>query len=103
MSKKLRVHQHRPKREEAKAKELADTKKENHHLRRKLKRLEKEFRRHAPPPDVMEDEDVPTLAESKGKIVEKCKKCYEGIIRILHLAGRKYAVCPECKDRKRIE
>lgn len=97
---KNRVVPHRPPREETRAKEVSDLKRENHKLKREVKRLEKEVRKRG---EQEEKEAEEGLQEAREQIIETCKKCHTGLLKVLNVAGRFYQVCLECKDRKRVD
>jgi uncharacterized protein YlxW (UPF0749 family) len=88
---KIRAVQHKPRNEERKAKEIVDLKQENHSLKRKLKRLQKEVRKREPP-EAEEEMIEPTT--------EKCPECGTQI-RELDLAGKRYRICGDCKWRQK--
>lgn len=93
-----RAVQHKPKNEERKAKELVDLKQENHSLKRKLKRLQKEVRRRT----IIEEEVAIEAAPfaSNAASVDQCPDC-DGLLRVLTLAGKRYRICGECKWRQK--
>ena len=97
---KNRVVPHRPQREEAKAKEASDLKRENHKLKREVKRLEKEIRKRGDKEEEVAEEG---LEEAREQIIQTCKKCHTGLLKVISLAGRQYEVCVDCKDRRRVD
>ncbi len=93
---------HRPSREEKTAKEMSDLKRENHKLKRTVKRLEKEIDKRA---EVEADIAEKGLEEEGEKIQETvyCKACNgEQPLRQLLLNGKVYEICPVCKARTKI-
>lgn len=97
---KIRAVQHKPKNEERKAKEIVDLKQENHSLKRKLKRLQKEVRKRVPPEAEEEAMLMSAPYSSNAAFVDKCPEC-EGFLKMLSLAGKRYIICGDCKWRKK--
>jgi Zn finger protein HypA/HybF involved in hydrogenase expression len=95
LSKINRAVQHRPKGEEQKAREMVDLKQENHSLKRKLKRLEKEVRKRT-----TIEEDAIAIETPEEPAVEECPECGSRI-KNLTLAGKSFNICGECKWRKK--
>jgi len=90
---------HKPKRDEAKAKEVADLRRENHELRRTVKRLYKEVGKR-----VASQDDAAEVVEESPEVPEVvvASICSCMIIPVeLVLNGNTYLVCPDCKARKR--
>jgi hypothetical protein len=90
---------HKPKRDEAKAKEVADLRRENHELRRTVKRLYKEvgkrvaFQDEAVEVDPVEEPEIPMTYSAI---------CECGIPPVeIALNDKLFLVCPECKARKK--
>lgn len=96
------VTAHRPKREEAKAKELADLKRENFSLRRTVKRLEKEVRKRADIEEEKAEEGLQDSMEVEVKLETECPECKGGAVRRLTLAAKEFLICPECKWRTKV-
>lgn len=93
---------HRPKREDARNKELVDLRKENGLLRRTVKRLKKQVAKHGIP-DIIEEEDVVEQETVQPvHIQEHCKCGSSQEPRVLVLNGKVYSICPECKARQKI-
>jgi uncharacterized protein with PIN domain len=92
---KNRVTSHRPKREEAKSRESIELKRENHQLKRAVKRLEKEIRKRV---DVEEE----VIAEPEPlALQEKCPEC-SGPLTHLTVGPVTLRVCRECKWRVKV-
>lgn len=91
-----------PKREDARAKELADLKRENHELRRKVKRLKKELTKRVSGIETVdvEEEEVECEASDGKEGVAFCG-CFSQPTE-LTLASKTFLICPECKARKRL-
>ena len=85
---------HRPKREEAKTKEVVDLKRENHQLKRAVKRLEKEIRKRA---EVEEEVAEPEASEAW----EDCPEC-KGPVKLLTVGPVTLKVCHQCKWRTKV-
>lgn len=94
---KNRAVQHKPKNEERKAKELVDLKQENHSLKRKLKRLQKEVRKLGPVNEEYEEHEGSGAGMPE---IERCPKC-QVPTKSLELAGKRYRICGECKWRQK--
>jgi len=89
----------KPKREDAKAKELADLRRENHELRRTVKRLYKEVGKRVASQDEAVEVDVleePAIPMTHSAICE----CGVPPLEIA-LNSKIFLVCPECKARKK--
>lgn len=93
-----RVVQHRPKREEAKARELSTLKKENNILKRTIKRLEKEIGKRI----TLEEETEQDCETGEPSQRETCGECNSVAIRIIALADKEFRICAECKARTRV-
>lgn len=91
--------QNRPKREVAHAKELADLKKENHTLKRAVKRLQKEISKRV---DIEEDAAEQGLEEEQTETLPKASECCRAPLKYLELNGKTWAICPECKARNKV-
>jgi hypothetical protein len=91
------VSDKRPEREVSLSKELAETKRENHKLRRQLakaeKRLVKALQAGAP---VSDDESSPVPVDTPA---DGCPECAEPI-RVVSIGGKVLKACPKCKWRK---
>lgn len=68
---------------------IRQQKAEIRNLKKRIRRLEKDLL-------VNEHEDD----ESDAIEYEMCDKCGKGVIQILDLGIKQYAVCPICKDRQ---
>jgi predicted Zn-ribbon and HTH transcriptional regulator len=102
---KVRLTQHKAKREEAKVQETVQLKRENVQLKRKVKRLEKEVdRKLAMAADAVEsglEEDGGVLFRETLKDVLNCPECSSESIRQIVLLGHSYRVCKDCGWRKK--
>ena len=94
------VTPHRPKREEARAHELSDLKRENNKLKRGLKRLEKEISKRT----TVEEEAAETglQEESMRAKPSQCRECDGGPVKEWVLHGKVYEICLSCHRRKQI-
>lgn len=94
-----RTPQHKPKREEQKAKELADLKRENTQLKRKVARLEKMLAKYqtlvTDVPVEVEEEEVRQSAK------DECTKCHGTELAELAANNKVYVVCKnqDCLNR----
>ena len=88
----------RPKREEAKAKELSDLRRENHELRRTVKRLAKEVNKRVGSQD--DAVEVEITSDEPIQIVASICDCGTKPVEIV-LNSKTWHVCPECKARKK--
>jgi formamidopyrimidine-DNA glycosylase len=97
---KQQATQHRPKREDQRAKEVSDLKRENHELKRAVKRLQKEVTKRV---SVEEDVAEQGLQEQAEMVVNKhgCPDCGT-TVRELVLAGKQFHICPDCKWRAKV-
>lgn len=103
MSLKSRITQNKPQREEQKAKELSDLKRQNQQLKRQISRLRKQISRliEVHGLDIkVEDEEPVEVVEEKVEEAGGCEKC-GGEIKELELAGKKFIVCTVCNWRKK--
>lgn len=91
--------QSRPKREAAHSKELSDLKKENHSLKRTVKRLQKEITKRTS----VEEDAVDEAPEESASTVEAVSLCCGVPIKSITLNSKTWVVCPECKARRKIE
>jgi formamidopyrimidine-DNA glycosylase len=99
-----RIVPHRPVREERKAHELADLKRENNQLKRAVTRLRKEVSKRVAD-DLLSDIDESQVSKHEVEarvILNQCPKCEEGIIKVIELGERVFHICDACKDRKRV-
>jgi hypothetical protein len=106
---KVRLTQHKAKREEAKVQETVQLKRENNQLKRQIKRLEKEVdKKLALAADAVEaglEEDSGVLfretlrANIDGPI--RCPTCASDALRMIVLLGNTYRVCKDCGWRKK--
>jgi formylmethanofuran dehydrogenase subunit E len=85
---------HRPKREEAKTREVVDLKRENHQLKRAVKRLEKEIRKRA---EVEEEVAEPEPLAPQ----EVCPEC-ESNLKLITVGPVTLKVCHQCKWRTKV-
>ena len=96
--------QHRPKREDANAKERADLKRENGQLKRKICRLQKELERQnirtEEIGELAQEESSTEVSATSGAV--PCEKCGYAALREIVLIGKTFLVCPACKFRKKI-
>ena len=100
-----RIVQHKPKREEAKVAQLTSLKRENHSLKRAIKRLEKEIgKRIEVEEDVAEQGLEEAFVPTENKTVQEnhCGACGSVSVRSLTLIDRVYRVCVDCKARNRV-
>jgi predicted Zn-ribbon and HTH transcriptional regulator len=102
---KVRLTQHKAKRDEAKVQETVQLKRENSQLKRKVKRLEKEVdKKLALAADAVEtglEEDGGVLFRETLKDVLTCPDCTSDSIRQIVLLGHLYHVCKDCGFRER--
>ena len=91
----------KPKRDDAKAKELADLRRENHELRRTVKRLTKEISKRTAHEEESVDEEAGVVEPPVVTVQAICGCGVEAIS--LTLNGKLFMICPECKTRKRAE
>jgi len=102
---KVRITQHKAKREEARVQETVTLKRENNQLKRKVKRLEKEVdKKLALAADAVEaglEEDGGVLFRETLKDVLNCPTCTSDSIRQIILLGNSYRVCKDCGWRKK--
>ena len=99
-----RVTPHRAKREESKTKELTDLKRENHQLKRAVKRLEREFTKRTQIEEDLAEQGLQEQGEevqAKAKKDGSCQKCGCDALSVFSLQNRIYAVCKECGWRGR--
>ena len=102
---KIRMTQHKAKREEAKVQETVELKRQNMQLKRKVRRLEKEVdKKLALAADAVEaglEEDAGVLFRETLKDVLNCPTCSSDSIRQIVLLGNSYRVCKDCGWRKK--
>jgi hypothetical protein len=90
----------KPKKEETRAREVADLRRENHALKRKVKRLYKEVGRRINFEDTPDETPYePPLAEATN---ESAFCGCDVQPTELSLAGKMFLICPDCKARKKI-
>jgi hypothetical protein len=92
--------QHRVRNEEQRAREINGIKQENHQLKRKLKRLQKEVRKRDAIAEVVIEVES-GVVEERGEI-ELCPECGANLTHLL-LAGKQFEVCGDCKYRKKLD
>jgi len=101
---KLRITQHKVKRDEARAQESTNLKRENTKLKRTVKRLEKEVTKRLHIASAVEED---ALDETGGVLCREtlnlgiCPTCRSDCVRQIILLGRSYRVCKDCGWRKR--
>lgn len=95
MSKRQQT-QNRERREEAKGKELAETKKENQQLRRQIARLTKQLSRIT---DISQSEDHEVSVKKEHK--PKCPDCESTNIKTIKLHTGQLTACKDCGWRKK--
>jgi hypothetical protein len=89
----------KPKRDDAKAKELADLRRENHELRRTVKRLYKEVGKRVASQDEAVVVEEPQESVVPATFIALCE-CGVQPLEIA-LNSKIFLVCPECKARKK--
>lgn len=99
----LRRIQHKPQRDAAKAKELADLKQENKHLKRQISRLRRQIEKlqgiesEGPPEEEMAPEPK-SLAEEENIDSKYCPNCKHSLIEI-KTPTKVLVGCANCKWR----
>lgn len=96
----MKNQQDKPTREERKAKELSDLKRENNQLKRQLERLRKRLNKMNISVIEEIDEEPVEVVEERVEEAGGCEKC-GGEIKELELAGKKFIVCTVCNWRKK--
>lgn len=94
--------QHRPRREDAKGKELSSIKKENKQLHRQVARLQKQVAKGIELK--IEEEPTKTLADAEGQspiFDHECEKCRSLSIGVLKVPTGILLVCKECGHRRK--
>lgn len=101
MSKKQHQTQNKERREEAKGKELAETRKENQQLRRQVARLTKQIAKSVPPePLEPDDANVREHTESQRNAY-KCGSCGSPNLKSVKMPTGTLTVCKDCQWRKK--
>ena len=94
---------HRPKREDAKAKELADLKRENFELKRAVKRLQKDIAKRSGMQEELAEQGFEVEVDVEVQVESKACPCGSVTpLKQLTLNGKVYAICIDCKARSRI-
>jgi hypothetical protein len=97
--------QHKVKREEAKAQVVANLKRENHQLKRAVKRLEKDLNKRVAVEEEVAEQGLQEEAMEKGVTAKRddlCQKCGDDSLHLVTLLNRTYAICAGCGWRGKL-